>query len=193
VSTSDGLTFVGLIVVLGVAIVGWRHALRVARDAARRADRADQRAAEANTHAAEANDLAASGVELAKSADARAERLESRETEHRDVRWVLTWNRETSNLTATNVGTTDAHDVELAVDTIGQNIPRQREESELIQPTESLAIDLSWSVADPRQRNAQNRGSNVIITRAAHLRVQLVWRSEVGKPDVYVEDDFRVI
>lgn len=126
----------GIVITLGIAVVGWRHARR------------------ANQRAAAANDLSAEALELARSAEARADRLEQIARERRDVAWDLFWSAFDSTLAVVNVGTDVAHDVELVV----ANQPgAAREQLVAGRPSSRPSRSMSASRTQPRRHIRHGR------------------------------------
>ena len=66
-----------IVIVLGIAVVGWAQAVRASRVAKH-----------ANVESGRANEIAADALELAKAAEERADRLERISLERRDVHWT---------------------------------------------------------------------------------------------------------
>jgi hypothetical protein len=166
----------GIITTLGIAVVGWMHAVR----AGRRADRANDIAGEANEHAARA-------IGLAESAEARADRLERAQRERRDVRWEQRWVEETCTLAFRNIGLDTAYDVELVVDPIDETQGhRQVTALPQVAPTEPIGIRLETLMRERLQwrRSPAARARLGSEPQPSMARALLTWRSEHGTPAV---------
>jgi len=175
-SPSDGLTLVGFVITLGVAIVGWAWARR-----------ADRRTTEA--------------LLLARSAEERADRLEQASLERRDVAWMQGWTPNTpdspgGSVWFRNAGTDPAVAVELVVDyeppqsdqpviwtSDSQAVPesgarRVTSYSDEVGPNQSIHLSLPDFVADVLSRRPAGNDDRPILRLAARL----TWRSRTGTP-----------
>lgn len=157
------VAWVGIIITLGIAIVGWSRANRAER------------------HAVGADDRAARALELAESAEARAQRLEAAQFERAEIRWEPYWSENDRVLAVRNVGVDAAHQVELVVDPLRDTPGLRKQTSEaIVKPTGFIGIDLSRTVgaatSSAAKARARRKGAEINLA----VRVQLTWRTETG-------------
>lgn len=157
--------FLAILVTLGVAIVGWNHAVR----AGRLAKKADTRADEAHA--------------LAKAAEERADRLEQISVERRDVAWKVLDTDDEALISVKNLGTDTAHAVTLAVD-FEEEVPRQTVTAVTVEPTGTIDMNLAAAVSDEidRQTELFNRRDSFVSVPGVSARIRIAWQSELGVP-----------
>lgn len=160
------LALVAIVVSVGTAVVGWQHAIRAQRATA------------------DANATAVQALELARQADERAQRIEDRDIERRDVRWELGKRREVGDrVTLTNIGTDTAYNVVMAVHPEGET--RREERQAEIPPDGRIEVDVSDLAQARRDRAGRLSGNAVFVGTAVPLRVSVAWTSRTGVPDAY--------
>ena len=117
----DTLTALGVLVAAGIG--GWGI----------------RQAGQANKHANRSTEIADEALAVSKRADERADRLEQLATERKDIDWKLDWIEDSDTISARNIGTDTAYNVELTVDTTKPSgFPRQRETRESVAGGEAI-------------------------------------------------------
>lgn len=155
-------TWVGIVLTLGIAVVGWA-----------RANRADHRAARA--------------LELAESAERRADRIEQRQLQRTDVAWEHHWRKAESAVTFRNIGTDTAYQVEIVIDPVLKDRRRQRRQRLLdhVAPGESVAVELEDWVRGIRGYNRAASRWPAMAQKSVEIHARVAWRHTTGVPGVY--------
>lgn len=152
-----GIALVALVATVGVAVVTWH-----------RANRADRHADQA--------------LELARAAEHRADRLERRQLERRDVTWIK---RDTERATVSfvNAGADTAYDVDLIVDSPNDDFPRRSQRHGRVEPAGRIGMRLHAEATARRETQELPVGIGHSPMAPLRVRVRITWMSELGAPE----------
>lgn len=189
-----------LLSLLGLVASGWNasrwsKASKRADDAEERADKAEKRADAAEERAKATEKRAEEAHALAKAADARADRIESRETESRDVRWDATYDPSKMRLHVRNIGQDEARKVSVRLDrTDTRGWDTEIGTAELVPGNHgSVPMDVrDWVTdADARYHDSLERG--LFADGAVDMNIHIKWESPSGVPDSVVIEGYRCL
>jgi hypothetical protein len=108
--------------------------------------------------------------------------------EQRDIAWTHRETEDGETLSFQNVGSDTAHNVEMIVDALHSDHPRQRVEMSTVEPASRIGIKLTTLAREAWER-FESAGPGILLTPGFAVRARLTWYSESGVPDVQEWDE----